>query len=74
MSTPINTVSRDNLTVLIMNNMLNNSVEFASDCDTVSLFYLLLITKLHVFRSYKNNSVKTRLFGLATKVLTLLTL
>ncbi|KAH9632949.1 hypothetical protein HF086_002771 [Spodoptera exigua] len=35
MSTPINTISRENLTVLIANNMLNNSLEFNSDCDTM---------------------------------------
>ncbi|XP_047036174.1 uncharacterized protein LOC124641950 [Helicoverpa zea] len=33
MSTPINTITRENLTVLIANNILNNSLEFASDCD-----------------------------------------
>ncbi|CAH0597571.1 unnamed protein product [Chrysodeixis includens] len=33
MSTPINKISRDNLTVLIANNVLNSSIEFVSDCD-----------------------------------------
>ncbi|XP_022115076.2 uncharacterized protein LOC110993195 [Pieris rapae] len=32
-STPINTITRDNLTVLIRNNRLNESLEFASDTD-----------------------------------------
>ncbi|XP_075986577.1 uncharacterized protein LOC142983536 [Anticarsia gemmatalis] len=32
-STPINTITRENLTVLIANNILNNSIEFVSDCD-----------------------------------------
>ncbi|XP_023943260.2 uncharacterized protein LOC112049554 [Bicyclus anynana] len=34
-STPINTVSRENLVVLIRNNVLNNSVEFSSDTDAM---------------------------------------
>ncbi|XP_049880914.1 uncharacterized protein LOC126377241 [Pectinophora gossypiella] len=33
-STPINTISRENLPVLIRNNILNESVEFVSECDT----------------------------------------
>ncbi|XP_026730876.1 uncharacterized protein LOC113496022 [Trichoplusia ni] len=33
MSTPINKISRENLTVLIANNVLNSSIEFVSDCD-----------------------------------------
>ncbi|XP_063369241.1 uncharacterized protein LOC134657605 [Cydia amplana] len=32
-STPINRISRDNLTVLIRNNILDDSVEFMSDND-----------------------------------------
>ncbi|XP_047525328.1 uncharacterized protein LOC125063135 [Pieris napi] len=32
-STPINRITRDNLTVLIRNNRLNESLEFASDTD-----------------------------------------
>ncbi|CAH4035376.1 unnamed protein product [Pieris brassicae] len=32
-STPINRITRDNLTVLIRNNRLNESFEFASDTD-----------------------------------------
>ncbi|KAJ8709904.1 hypothetical protein PYW08_009908 [Mythimna loreyi] len=35
MSTPVNTITRENLTVLITNNMLNNSLEFISDTDTM---------------------------------------
>ncbi|CAH0721343.1 unnamed protein product, partial [Brenthis ino] len=34
-STPVNTLSRDNLVVLIRNNVLNNSVEFSSDTDVM---------------------------------------
>ncbi|XP_048001502.1 uncharacterized protein LOC125238265 [Leguminivora glycinivorella] len=33
MSTPINRITRDNLTVLIRNNVLDDSVEFMSDND-----------------------------------------
>ncbi|XP_046972919.1 uncharacterized protein LOC124539658 [Vanessa cardui] len=35
LSTPINSLNRDNLIVLIRNNVLNNSIEFASDCDAM---------------------------------------
>ncbi|XP_034837338.1 uncharacterized protein [Maniola hyperantus] len=34
-STPINTVSRENLVVLIRNNVLNSSVEFTPDTDAM---------------------------------------
>nr|XP_053619802.1 uncharacterized protein LOC128680584 [Plodia interpunctella] len=32
-STPVNTITRETLSVLISNNVMNESIEFASDCE-----------------------------------------
>lgn len=38
MSTPVNTISRENLTVLIRNNIIVQTEEFESDTEMVSTF------------------------------------
>ncbi|XP_059045573.1 uncharacterized protein LOC131841283 [Achroia grisella] len=34
-STPVNTITRETLTVLITNNIMNDSIEFTSDCEAM---------------------------------------